>query len=68
MYLQEILRPHTGGEGGVGPGEQTTPRTPHTTPVLSNEQSKTRSVTPSRVAEGATDANQRTIDRAKEGV
>ena len=68
MYLQEILWPHTSGEGGVGPSDQTTPCTPHTTPFLSTEQSATCSYTPLRPEEGATDADQRTTDRAEEGV
>ena len=36
----------SGGKGNVGPNDQTTPRTPHTAPLLSTEQSVTRSTTP----------------------
>ena len=54
----------SGGQGNVGPSDQTTPRTPHTTPIFSTEQSKTRSATPLRVAEGAIDAAPPTTDDA----
>ena len=43
----------SGGQGNVGPSDQTTPRTPHTTPILSTEQLATHFVTSSREAEGA---------------
>ena len=36
----------SGGQGNVGPSEQTTPRTPHTAPILSTEQLVTCSTTP----------------------
>ena len=68
MYLQEIMRPHTGGEGGVGPSEKTTPCTPHTGPLLSTEQSATCSTTPLRPAKGATNAGQCTTNRVEERV
>ena len=44
-----------GGQGNVGPSDQTTPRTPHTAPILSTKQSATCSVTPPRAAEGEAD-------------
>ena len=62
------MRPHTSGEGGIGPSEKTTPRTPHTAPFLSTEHSTTFSVTPSRPAKGAFDDDRTTIDHAEEGV
>ena len=65
MYLQEILQPHTGGEGGVGPSDQTTPRTPHTAPFLSTKQSKTHFTTPLRLEKGASDTDRPTTDPAK---
>ena len=68
MYLQEILQFNTGGEGIVGPNDQTNPCTPHTTPLLSTEQSKTCSATPPRPVEGAADADRPTTDPAEEGV
>ena len=68
MYLQEILQPHTGGKGNVGPNDQTTPRTPHIDPLLSTELSKIRSTTTSRLEEGAADVDRPTTDRAEEGV
>ena len=58
----------SGGQGNVGPSDQTTPRTPHTSPILSTEQSKTRSTTPPRAAEGAADVAPPTTDAAEEGV
>ena len=58
----------SGGQGNVGPSDQTTPRTPHTTPILSIEQSATLFVTPPRVAEGAVDVAPPTTDAAEEGV
>ena len=36
---------NTSGEGVVGTSDQTTPRTPHTAPLLSSEKSKTHSAT-----------------------
>ena len=68
MYLQEILQPHTGGEGSVGPSEQTNTCIPHTTHVLSNEQLTTCSVTPPRPTESPATGDQRTLDHADEGV
>ena len=58
----------SGGQGNVGPSDQTTPRTPHTAPILSTEQLKTRSATPSKVAEGATDISLPTTNATEEGV
>ena len=52
----------SGGQGNVGPSDQTTPRTPHTAPLLSTKQSTTCSTTPPRPTEGATDANRPIID------
>ena len=57
-----------GGQGVVGPSDQTTPCTPHTAPLLSTEHLATRSVTPPRPAEGATDADRPTTDAAEEWV
>ena len=45
----------SGGQGNVGPSDQTTPRTPHIAPILSIEQLATRSATPLRAAEGVAD-------------
>ena len=59
---------NNGGEGVVGPSDQTTPHTPHTTPLLSTKQSATRSATPPMSAEGATVAAPLTTDDAEEGV
>ena len=47
---------------------QTTPRTPHTAPILSTEQSATSSATPPMSAEGAADVAPPTTDAAEEGV
>ena len=58
----------SGGQGNVGLNDQTTPRTPHTTPILSTEHSKARSVTPPRAVEGAANAAPPTTDDAEEGV
>ena len=58
----------SGGQGNVGPSDQTTPRTPHTAPILSTEQLATCSATPSREMEGATDVSPPTTDAAEEGV
>ena len=58
----------SGGQGNVGPSDQTTPRTPHTTPILSTEQLTTCSVTPLRAVEGAADVAPPTTDAAEEGV
>ena len=58
---------NSGGQGVVGPSDQTTPRTPHTAPFLSIEQSATCSATPPRPTEGAADADRPTIDAAEEG-
>ena len=59
---------YSGGQGIVGLGDQTTPFTPHTTPLLSIEQSTTCFVTSLRPAKGAVDADRPTIDAAEEGV
>ena len=56
-----------GGQGNVGPSDQTTPCTPHTAPILSTKQLATRSVTPPRAAEGAVDAAPPTTNVAEEG-
>ena len=58
----------SGLRGNVGPSDQTTPRTPHTAPIFSTEQSATRSMTPPRAAEGAANVSPPTTDAAKEGV
>ena len=58
----------SGGQGHVGPSDQTTPRTPHTSPILSTEQSETCSVTPPRAVEVAADAAPPTTNDAEEGV
>ena len=58
----------SGGQGNVGPSDQTTSRTPHTAPILSTEQLATCSVTPPRAAEGAADVAPPTTDAAEEGV
>ena len=58
----------SGSQGNDGPTDQTTPRTPHNAPILSTEQSATRSATLLRAAEGATDVFPPTIDAAEEGV
>ena len=55
----------SGGQGNVGPSDQTTPHTPHIAPLLSIEQSATRSTTPPSPAEGAVDAGRPTTDVAK---
>ena len=59
---------NTGGEGIVGPSDQTTPHTPHTAPFFSIEKSATRSVIAPRPIEGTTDADRPTTDAAEEGV
>ena len=58
----------SGGQGNVGPSDQTTPCTPDNAPILSTEQSETRSEKPLRAAKGAADAAPPTIDDAEEGV
>ena len=58
----------SGGQGNVGPSDQTTPCTPHTAPIFSTEQSATRSTTPPRAVEGAADVAPPTTDVAEEGV
>ena len=58
----------SGGQGNVGPSDQTSPCTPHTASILSIEQSETCSVTSLRAAEGATDVAPPTTDAAEEGV
>ena len=58
----------SGGQGNVGPNDQTTPCTPHIAPLLSIEKSETRSVTPPRPAKGAVDASPPTTNAAEEGV
>ena len=59
---------YSGGQGNVGPSDQTTPCTPHTAPILSIEQLATRSATPPRPAEGAADVVPPTTNVAEEGV
>ena len=58
----------SGGQGNVGPSEQTTPRTPHIAPTLSTEQSATCSATPLRAAEGVADSAPTTTDVVEEGI
>ena len=58
----------SGGQGNVGPSDQTTLATPHNAPILSTKQSATCSLTPPREAEGAADATPPTTDDAEEGV
>ena len=58
----------SGGQGNVGPSDQTTPRTPHNTPILSTEQSATCSATLLRVVEGEVDGAPPTTDAVEEGV
>ena len=58
----------SGGQGNVGPSDQTNPRTPHTTPIFSTKQSATCSAKPLRAAKGASDASPPTTDDAEEGV
>ena len=67
LYLQDFSRPCTSGEGSVGPSEKTTPRTPHTTPMFSTEQSARHSPTLPRPVEGASTTDRRTPNR-EEGV
>ena len=57
-----------GGQGNVYLSDQTTPCTPHTSPILSTEQSATRSVTPPRAAEGEADGASPTTDVVEGGV
>ena len=68
MNLQRAMDIISGGQGNVGPSDQTTPRTPHIAPILSTEQLETCSVTPLRAAEGAADVAPPTTDAAEEGV
>ena len=58
----------SGGQGNVGPNDQTTPRTPHTAPILSTEQSATCSTTPLRAVEGEADGAPPTTNAIEEGV
>ena len=58
----------SGGQGNVGPSDQTTPHTPHTSPILSTEKSATHSMTSPRAAEGAANVSPPTTDDEKEGV
>ena len=58
----------SGGQGNVGPSDETTARTPHNAPILSTKQSETCSATPPRVAEGAVDVSPPTTDATEEGV
>ena len=53
---------YSGGQGIVGPNDQTTPCTPHTSPILSTKQWTTRSTTPPRTAEGEADGAPPTTD------
>ena len=68
MNLQHVIELISGVQGNVGPNDQITPHTPHTTPIFSTEHSTTRSATPPRPAEGAVNASPPTTDVAKEGV
>ena len=58
----------SGGQGNVGPRDQTTSRTPHNAPILSTEQSTTRSATPLRAVKGVADGAPPTTDVVEEGV
>ena len=58
----------SGGQGNVGPSDQTTLCTPHTNPIFSTEQLATCSTTTLRAEEGAADAAPPTTDDAEEGV
>ena len=58
----------SGGQGNVGPSDQTTACTPHTTPILSTKQSATRSATPPRAAKGEADGAPPTTYVVEEGV
>ena len=58
----------SGGQGNVSPSDQTTPFTPHTSPILATEQLATRSTTPLRETEGETDGAPPTTDVVEEGV
>ena len=58
----------SGGQGNVCPNDQTTPHTPHTAPILYTEQLATCSMTPSRLAKGASDDVPPTTDATQEGV
>ena len=59
---------NTGGEGIVGPSDQTTPRTPHIAPFLSTKKSTTCSTKIPTLVEGVVDADLPTTDVANEGV
>ena len=37
LNLQSAMEIISGGQGNVGPSDKTTPRTPHTTPILSTQ-------------------------------
>ena len=58
----------SGGQGNFGSNDQTTPRTPHTAPILSTEQLATCSTTLLRAAEGEADGAPPTTDVVEEGV
>ena len=66
--LQHAIEIISGGQGNVGPRDQTTSRIPNNAPILSTEQSTTRSLTLPRAVEGATDVSPPTTDAAEEGV
>ena len=75
MYLQDFLRLHTSGQGGVVPSdacgesshEKMTPHSSHV-PLFSIEQSTTRSMTPPRSVVCAHASDPRTPDHVEEGV
>ena len=58
----------SGGQGNVGPSDQTTPHTPHNAPILSIEQLATRSMASSREEEGESNGAPPTTDAVEEGV
>ena len=62
------MQQYSGGQGVVGPSDQTTPSTPHTAPLFYTKQSATCSMTPPRPREGAVDVDRPTTDVAEEGV
>ena len=68
MNWKHVMELMSGGQGNVGPSDQTTPHTPHTAPILYTEQLETCSTTPSRPAEGASDDVPPTTDATQEGV
>ena len=47
----------SGGQGNVGPSDQTNPCTPHIAPLLSTKKLETCSATPPMPAEGVADVH-----------